>query len=85
MLGSSVLDQVLSELCDQGEFSFNDRNLGPKMLASRSKLPWQDFDTVDDGRDKRNELAHEAQLLSKKDCLRYISSIESELTAWGVL
>ena len=85
ILAYAVLDRVLSELRDQGAFTCKTWKLGKKMAASQNALPWQDYDLVDNGRDARNDLAHQAKLLSKADCLRFIDAIESELKAWGIV
>ena len=55
------------------------------MGASQKLLPWQNYDLVDNGRVARNDLAHEAKLSSKADCLRFINAIEAELKAWGII
>ncbi len=85
VLAYAVLDQVLNELRTQGAFTCKTRKLGDKMTASQNVLPWQDYDLVNNGRVARNDLAHEAQLLSKVDCLRFIDAIESELKTWGIV
>ena len=85
VLAYAVLDQVLNELRDQGTFTSQTQKMGDKMNASRKALPWQDYKSVDDGREARNNLAHEAQLVSKADCLRFIDAIEAELKAWSIL
>jgi len=48
-------------------------------------LLWQDYKNITNGRNGRNDLAHEAKLLSKDKCLEYIDAIETELKVWGVL
>jgi len=85
VLAYAVLDRVLNVLRDQGEFSCKSWKLGAKMDASQNKLPWKDYCLVDKGRDARNELAHDAKLLSKADCLHFIDAIESELRAWSIV
>ncbi len=85
VLAYAVLDRVLRELRDQGEFTCKAWQLGKKMAASQNALPWQDYDLVNDGRVARNDLAHQAKLLSKADCLRFIDAVESELKAWGIV
>jgi hypothetical protein len=55
------------------------------MEASRSVLSWKDYDKIKNGKKDRNDLAHEAKLLSKDKCFEYIDAIETELRAWGVL
>ena len=85
VLAYTVLERVLRELCDQGEFTCKAWQLGKNMAASQNALPWQDYDLVNDGRCARNDLAHQAKLSSKADCLRFIEAVESELKAWGIV
>lgn len=85
VLGYAVLDRVLTELRDQGEFACRGWLLGAKMAASQSVLPWQDYDLVNGGKEARNNLAHDAVLTSKTDCLRFIDAVETELKAWGIV
>ena len=85
LLVYGVLDEVLTELRDQGQFSCPSRQLGHKMAASRNHLPWDNYDLVDQGRNARNRLAHDTVLLSKCDCLKYVDAVESELHMWGVM
>ena len=85
VLAFAVLDRVLNEFRDQDTFSCSKWQLGNKMAAARNALPWQNYDLVDEGRNKRNEIAHEATLFSKPDCLRYIDAVEAELKAWGLV
>jgi hypothetical protein len=59
--------------------------LGQKMAASKDKLQWTDYDLVAEGKCARNDLAHQAKLLSKADCFRFVDAIEGELKAWGVI
>ena len=87
LLAFGVLDQVLAELIDQGTFKCKGKRplLGAKMAASKNHLLWQNYDLVERGKDARNDLAHEAKLLVKADCLVFIDAIEDELKAWHVL
>jgi len=87
LLAYAVLDQVLDELMDQGVFQCVQKRpfLGDKMVVSRNRLPWLDYDLVDLGRKARNDLAHEAKLLGKSQCFAFIDAIEAELKAWGIL
>ena len=86
VLAYGVLDHVLNELHDQRAFTCKRKKpgLGEKMGSSKL-LPWQNYDLVDNGRVARNDLAHQATLSNKADCLRFIDAIESELKAWGVV
>ena len=80
-----MLDEVLNKLNSQGTFACNRWELGAKMEASKSGLQWTDYDLVAEGKEARNDLAHEAKLLAKADCFRFIDAIEDELKAWGVI
>jgi len=85
VLAFAVLDEVLTQLRDQGDFKCKSSFLGPKMEASQSHLPWQNYDLVNSGKKARNRLAHDATLLAKADCIKYIDTIEIELRAWGII
>lgn len=85
LLAYSVLERVLSELRGKAKFQSPTDKLGPMMKASKQNLPWVDFSLIDQGRLARNALAHEAKLVSKHDCLRFIEAIEIELKAWASL
>jgi hypothetical protein len=85
VLAYAVLDQVLTQPQNEGVFKSKNLLLGNKMHASRNRLPWQDYDKVYSGKEERNDLAHEAKLVAKADCLAYIDAIEVELKAWGVI
>jgi hypothetical protein len=85
LLAYACLDQALSALQCQGAFKSKSSLLGAKMEASRSLLAWHDYEHVDAGKELRNRLAHEAELVSKQDALRYIAAVRRELHAWSVL
>jgi hypothetical protein len=86
VLAYAVLDQVLSELVEQRTIPRPaKRQLGARMTVSLSVLAWLDYALVDKGREARNALAHEAVLLSKPDCIRYVDAIGAELDGWGML
>ena len=87
VLAYAVLDDTLSELLKDGVFICpGDRPLlGRKMKKSRNALPWQDYGLVERGRFARNDLAHEAKLASKDDCLKYIAAVGAELKAWKII
>lgn len=85
VLGYAVLDELLDILIRQGEFVSNNRKLGAKLKASENVLPWQNYALVDAGREARNKLAHEGELLDDGQCLIFIEAIEVELRAWRVI
>lgn len=87
LLAYAVLDQVLSELIDQGTIQCNKKRplLGDKMAASINVLPWQDYAQVESGKAARNALAHEGVLLRNAACFGFINAVESELKAWAIL
>jgi hypothetical protein len=87
VLAYSVLDQVLSNLMDQGTFLCSRPRppLGAKLTASLRALPWCNYYLVNAGKEARNSLAHNAVLVPRSQCLTYISAIETEFKAWHIL
>jgi len=85
ILAYTVLDGVLEQLKNEGVFSCNTWMLGVKMEKSRDKIPWNNYDLINSGKNARNDLAHKAITINKTDCLKYIEAIETELKAWGIL
>ena len=86
-LAFAVLDQVLDHLIDEGRFDCPGRRpqLGTKMKASQESLSWIDYDTVYEGKEARNMLAHGAELLDRESCFTYIDAVETELKAWRII
>lgn len=85
MQAYSVLNDVLDQLRAQGRFSCSSRFLGPLVRASETALPWLDFSLIATGVSKRNQVAHDAIYLSRKECWDYMNAIERELAAWKVI
>ena len=81
----SVLQSVLEQYKREGTFSARGRELKTLMKASSSVLPWADFAKVDDGRERRNDIAHKGQFLPRSDSWSYMKAIEAELVNWGVI
>ena len=80
----SVLQDTLEQLAHEEVFA-EKRGLKGLMESSKKALPWVDYDKVDTGRDKRNDIAHERIFLPRLECWEYIDAIEKELIAWEVL
>jgi hypothetical protein len=86
ILAFAVLDQVLTELIGQGTIPQPKRPLlGARMHASSTVLRWINYALVDSGKTARNNLAHEARLIGKLECLAFIEAIEVELKSWSIL
>jgi len=85
VLAYAVLDNVLSELREQGDIKSKSWMLGAKMEASKDVLPWKNYDLVYNGKEDRNKLAHDAELIEKSECIKLIDAIEIELKEWGIL
>lgn len=80
----SVLQEILQQLCDEKYFSSKGSSLGFLMENSKTVLPWVDFAFVNEGRKKRNDIAHKQKELPRGECWKYIEAIEKELVAWGI-
>ena len=89
VLAYGVLQDTLYALRDEGHFQAGKPGtlapLGALMKSSQGNIPWVDFATVDEGRDKRNDVAHNAQVLPHNECEKYIDAIEQELRGWNIL
>ncbi len=85
VLAFSLLDEVLSERQQSGDFPSTTNQIGARMFASKEILPWVDFCLVDEGRNARNDLAHKGQMVTEANCRIYVAAIEQELIVWGGL
>lgn len=81
----AVLDEVLRQLRDEGNFSSKTTKLGDLMHSSKTILPWLDFNLVDMGRERRNEIAHHSATIPRGECWQYIDAIETELKSWQIV
>lgn len=81
----SVLQYVLEEHKREGVFAASGRELKTLMKQSSTVLPWTNFPKVDDGRERRNGVAHRGQFLPRSDSWSYMKAIEAELVNWGVI
>ncbi len=66
-----VLNNVLLSLRDEGHFRCNSIFLGALLAASETSVPWTDFATIKKGVDRRNDVAHRADLLGRGECWEY--------------
>jgi hypothetical protein len=90
VLAYAALDDVLAQFIVEGVFrclkkNGNCFNLGDKMDSAKEAISWVNFDLVKEGREARNDLAHESKLVEKHRCLKYIQAVEDELKKWGVI
>ena len=81
----SVLEDGLKVLVQKGVFSSKKINISGLMAASKELIPWRSYETINDIRILRNEIAHERRLISSDECTDYLDSIENELVGWGCL
>jgi len=80
-----VLADALQQLRSEGLFQARASKLGSLMQESRPHLPWRDFPLVNEGRQKRDDIAHKMAVVSGSDRSRYIDAVEAELIAWRIL
>lgn len=85
LFGFSVLEDVLKQLRDEGQFMEKSNMVGKLMYASRNFISWSDYKLVHDAREKRNNIAHDQKIISRGDCWKYIDAIETELVSWGII
>src|SRR5690349_25003410 len=85
VFGTSVLEDALKQLKEEGAFACPRFELKALMRASRDALPWVNFDAVDTCRDRRNAVAHRREFLRRGEYASYLDDIERELLAWQIL
>ncbi len=90
VLAYSALDELLSQCILEGMFTSSQpnnrfQNLGTKMDDSKNDLNWIDYQSVYDGKEIRNNLAHQSELANKEECLKYVEAIRREFIGWGIL
>jgi len=82
----SVLEETLLQLRDEGRFLCKSGKLSALMEASqKANTPWVNYALVDEGRNKRNDIAHHRMWLPSSDCLKYVDAIEAELIRWNIV
>jgi hypothetical protein len=80
-----ILNDTLRQLAVEGTISCSSIFLGKLVSAAKRKLPWQDLNLIRAGVKKRNAVAHNGQLLSRRDCWKHVDATGQELKAWGVV
>ncbi len=86
VLAYAVLEQVLEVLAEERRFLMPKKpKLANLMMNSKAAISWLDFDYIDKGRERRNELAHDAELVPDAECLGYIDAVETQLRSWKVI
>ena len=81
----SVLEEVLQALRDESVFACKSSKLGQLLVASKSVLPWQNWQLIDEGRDKRNQSVHDKGYMAHAEGRNYIAALEQELLTFKVL
>src|SRR5262249_13401219 len=85
VLAYSTLDSVLDQFIDEGVFQCKYRQLGRMMESAKTGIKWRNYDLVSEGREARNDLAHENAIVDKAHCLKYVDAIGNELRGWGLI
>jgi len=81
----SVLETTLKQLRDEKAFEEKNNGLKALMYSSKSSIPWQDFDLIENAREDRNKVAHDQVILERGKCWKYIDGIEDELVSWKIV
>ena len=85
LFGFSVVERALTQMRDEGKFNSASSQLSTLMEKSKNKIPWINYDLIDEARNIRNDIAHKQQWIEQSECFRYLDGIEMELINWGVL
>lgn len=81
----AILNNVLEILKDEGHFSCRSRELGRLQENSRNVLKYDNYSLINEIREARNGLAHNAKIYNKTDCWKYIDAIKSQLKSWEII
>ena len=81
----SVLEKVLRQMKDEGNFVAKDNKIGTLMHSSKKVIPWANFTLIDQARDDRNKIAHYQEIFERGKCWDYLDAIEAELILWKIL
>ena len=85
LFGVSVLEGVLQKLRDDGVFSCTGSEFGRLLNASKSSLPWKNYEEIKKIQLRRNSVAHRREFLAIGQCDKDLSAIAQELITWRIL
>ena len=81
----SVLNEVLVVLAKEGHFKCKSIFLGALLESSENSLTWMDYETIVAAAQRRNGVAHRADLLERGECWQYVDAIKKELGSWNII
>jgi hypothetical protein len=81
----AVLEHALIGLRDEQAFLCRSSGLKSLMLASRFRIPWVDYERVEEIRVTRNALVHEGHVPVYHEIFSSLDALEDEWIAWSIL
>jgi hypothetical protein len=83
----TVLEMSLRQLKVEGHFPSTKTRpqLGHMIDESKGQIPWKDVGAIKVAVSRRNDLAHKADVLPRKECWKHIDAIREELVGWGIV
>ena len=85
VLAFNVLEHVLLQAKESGQFTCGGQQLEELMEGSRTALHWMDWQCMREALDHRNEVVWDGKLASNRQCVKDIAEIESQLIAWEII
>lgn len=82
LLASDVLKNVVQSVRDEGIVVWPTKKLWE---GAQIALPWNNWDELKAGVDRRNEIAYEGKLFGCSECCKDIANIQEQLVAWGII
>ena len=82
LLAFDVLKKVLQAAGNEGTVVWPK---GKWMDSAKIALTWNNWDELNAGVDRRNEIAHDGKLFGSSQCLKDITNVQEQLVAWAII
>ena len=82
LLAFDVLKKVLQAARNEGTVVWPK---GKWMDSAKIALTWNNWDELNAGVDRRNEIAHDGKLFDSSQCLKDITNVQEQLVAWAII
>ncbi len=82
LLAFDVLKNVVQSVRDEGRFFWPNNKLWE---GAQAVLPWNNWDELKAGVDRRNKIAHDGEIFERSICCKDIENVQEQLVSWGII